>query len=200
MPKLYHYKKVPFTLEPRNPQDYSDSDDGAKPGGLWLSARDSSDYDSWFQLIIRSARARPDEWCHYDVRYETEFDIASPTPCEIRVLAIENDYLHFMQRYGEVDASGFTSICWDRVRVDYKGIAIDPYRREFSRKGNDRRQYNWNSLDCPSWCLWDVKYLLDEGHLTLVEKNRQMQISEPNAFGFKCNCCTDYFQHNPHMQ
>ena len=200
MPKLYHYKKTPFMLCPKGPEDFADSDDGAKPGGLWLSARDSSNNDSWFQLVISSTRTRPDEWCHYDIRYETEFDMASPVPAEILVLTCENEYLQFMQSYGEPDQSGVTSIRWCRVKQDYKGIAIDPYRRELSRKGSNQRQYNWNSFDCSSWCLWDVKFLLDEGYLTLVERNRQMQISEPNAFGFKCNCCTTYFRNNPHMQ
>ena len=200
VPKLYHYTKVPFNLCPRGPEDFSDSDGGAKPGGLWLSGCHRTNLDSWFRLILRSARNRPSDWCHYDIRFETEFDLTFPVPDEVLILTFEEDYQQFIQHYGEHDQNGRVSICWECVRRDYKGIAILPYRKELSRGGNDSDRYYWNTFDSSSWCLWDVKFLLDEGHLTVVEYNRQMQIQEPSAFGHKCDCCTDFFNRNPHMQ
>ena len=200
MPQLFHYTKIPFHLRPRGPLDYFDSDDGAKPGGLWLSALDSSNAEGWFQGVLRSASNSPNEWCHYDVRYETEFDLIDPVPREILVLTCEPDYDQFISDYGSQDHQGSVSICWECVRGNYKGIAIDPFRKELSRGGSNQARYNWNSFDCSSWCLWDLKYLLEEEYISTVECNRQMQIPDPRAFSHMCDCCTDYFGRNPHMQ
>ena len=194
MPKLYHYSRQPRQFRPKVPSDYHASNDGAKPGGLWLSGCHRGNHDSWYQFVVRQANMNPTQWCHYDIRYETRFEIIYPIPEEIKILTYEEEYQEFISQFGILDSQSRRCIDWNQMRLaNYKGIAIFPFRRELSRRGN-HSEYFWNSFDTSSWCLWDTKYFFEEGHLTIIEENRPMQGLD---LSFKCNCCNSYFQQNP---
>ena len=193
MPSLYHYSRELIQFWPKAPSDYHISNDGTKPGGLWLSGSHRSNLDSWYKFVIRQADMDRSQWCHHDIRYETSFEVTYPIPEKIKVLSYEEEYREFISQFGLLNAQNQRCINWDEVRLaDYKGIAILPFRRELSRRSNIS-EYFWNSFDTSSWCLWDTKYLFEEGHIKLIEENRLMQGLD---LSFKCDDCNSYFQQN----
>ena len=166
-----------------------------KPGGLWLTEDVT---DGWKNYVIKSIGQRPQEWCYGDVKYVTVFE-GDPLCCTDSVLTIadEEDLCDLISSYlenserncksedlqqiiGECPSScsgqcyncyGF-HIKWDRVRDDYKGLALTFYTEDISHLSKESKLH-WSRFNCASWCFWDTSCL------TLVEENV--------ATGYTCN-------------
>lgn len=153
-----------------------------KPGGLWLT---EDRLDGWKNLVLKQIQKRPSEWCYGDLRFVTIFEIDS-TIADSTVLTIarNGDMDDFLERYLEKsqrncrgeDLDGIRNQCgptcsgscfncfgfhigWDRVKVDYAGIALTFYSKEISHRSQDPRMH-WSRLDCASWCIWDTRSLM----------------------------------------
>ena len=134
----------------------------------------------------------PTEWCYGDLRYKTVFEF-SPDDHGGHVLTIASveDMQDFLDNYLETkkrncnsnelksikkrcipDCSGSCYNChgfhieWNRVRDNYKGLALTFYSEKFSYRHKDPRLH-WSRLDCASWCFWDRELSC----LTTLEEN-----------------------------
>ena len=173
-----------------------------KPGGLWLT---EDRIDGWKNHVIKGIGQKPQEWCYGDLKYVTVFEV-DPSCCSDSVLTIadEQDLCDFIGSYleeaernckpddllkvrGECPSScsGECYNCygchikWDRVKDDYKGLALTFYTDDISYLSKKSRLH-WSRLDCASWCFWDTSCL------TLVEENKET--------GNTCDgtCLSDY--------
>ena len=158
-----------------------------KPGGLWLT---EDRKDGWKRLVLRRAKEHPSEWCYGDLKFKTIFQIDQVRSAEnILTIACKKDMDDFLRSYLEQserncksedlekirdrcmpDCSGSCHNCygfhieWNRVKVDYQGLALTFYSEKISHHSKNPRLH-WSRLDCASWCIWD------NSCLTLVEEN-----------------------------
>ena len=185
MTLLYHFGGKPFNKN----LGYRPKDTDHKPGGLWL-AEDRE--DGWKNHVLTAIVRNPSEWCYEDLRYVTIFEIDQDRFAEtVCTIACKEDMEDFLESYLEPNqrncksedleciknqciphCSGSCCNCygfhidWNRVKADYRGLALTFYTEEISHRSRDPRMH-WSRLDCPSWCIWDR----DLSCLTTLDEN-----------------------------
>ncbi len=200
MTLLYSFGGRPFDKNRRClPQDTDH-----KPGGLWLTECRT---DGWKNHVLTGITERPLEWCYGDLRLMTVFEFDQDRFAEsVFTIARKKDMEDFLESYLEPrkrnckseDLESIRSQCiprcsgscyncygfhidWNRVKADYRGLALTFYTEEISHRTRDPRMH-WSRLDCPSWCIWDI----DLSCLTTLEENVET--------GYTCdgNCQSTY--------
>ena len=185
MTLLYTFGGKPFDKNRRCRPPDTDH----KPGGLWLTEDRS---DGWKNLVLRQIHKCPSQWCHGDLRYKTVFEFNPDGHGKyVLTVACKEDMEYFLENYLESsernckstdlerirdrcipDCSGSCYNChgfhidWNRVRVDYRGLALTFHSEEISHRSKDPRLH-WSRLDCASWCFWDKELSC----LTTLEEN-----------------------------
>ena len=168
MTLLYTFGGKPFDKNRR----FLPLDTDHKPGGLWLT---EDRIDGWKNHVLTCITENPSEWCYGDLRYKTAFEF-DPINYSRYVLTIacREDMENFLESYLETskrnckgkdlesirdqcipNCPGSCNNCygfhidWNRVKAEYKGLALTSYSREISHRSNSPRMH-WSRLDCAS--------------------------------------------------
>jgi len=114
-----------------------------KPLGLWVS--DDDDY-GWRQWCEKN------DFCLENLQYSYEIELKEKA--NILLLKSEEDILHFTAKYKIEDSHPqIDGILWQKVKDDYEGILITPYRNELAYHLQSDWYHGW---DCASGCIWDI--------------------------------------------